>query len=111
MYLAMRRSYKYIGKLELSHQEDFYCANSSRLLSSNSSSVSSWWPHSRAILSIASIMSAEVDEEKEEGEKEVSEEVEDSVMVLGFLIILGADFSWEFSIFGSLKTKLLNINL
>ena len=55
-------------------------------------------------------MSAEVDEEKEEGEKEVSEEVEDSVMVLGFLIILGTDFSWEFSIFGSLKTKLLNIN-
>ena len=64
-----------------------------------------------AILSIASIMSAEVDEEKEEGEKEVSEEVEDSVMVLGFLIILGADFTWELSIFGSLKTKLLNINL
>ena len=64
-----------------------------------------------AILSIASIMSAEVDEEKEEGEKEVSEEVEDSVMVLGFLIILGADFSWEFSILGSLKTILLNINL
>ena len=56
-------------------------------------------------------MSAEVDEEKEEGEKEVSEEVEDSVMVLGFLIILGADFSWEFSIFGFLKTKLLNFNL
>ena len=56
-------------------------------------------------------MSAEVDEEKEEGEKEASEEVEDSVIVLGFLIILGTEFSWEFSIFGSLKTKLLIINL
>ena len=77
-------------------ETSIHWANSRRLLSSNSSSVSSSWPHSKAILSIASIMSAELDEEeKEEGEKEeeVSEDDEDSVMVLGFRIILGADFS------------------
>jgi len=39
-------------------------------------------------------MSAELDKEKEEdGAKELSEDDDDSVMVLGFLIILGADFS------------------
>ena len=38
-------------------------------------------------------MSAEADGEREEGEKEVSEEDEGSVLILSFLIILGADFS------------------
>ena len=83
------------GKLErhILIYRDFHCANSRRFLSSNSSSVSSSWPHSKAIRSIASIMSAELEEEKEEGAKVVSEDDDDSVMVLGFRIILGADFS------------------
>ena len=59
-------------------------------------------------------MSAELDEEeKEEGEKEeeVSEDDEDSVMVRGFRIILGADFSWVASIFGCIwKYEHLEIN-
>ena len=45
-------------------------------------------------------MSAELEEEKEEGAKEVSDDDDDSVMVLGFRIIFGADFSWVFSMFG-----------